>query len=219
MKNILSCLSLIILLIFCSCQNQDKKSPNKDNSVEFLALFNDINPSGLHIYPLNNKVDGQKFKGKPIDVKKYNQVNNEKIFTNINAAREGNSNIYAICKFEINDKLLGLLIRQWSQYEESSIELVLWDKDTKCIINSLPLADSFGDEGWYFDKESWITDFKNGQLTFLTRKKDYIPSENGGDSIVTDSVKTSKLNGIKFNTRIERNVNLTNFELLNWSKE
>lgn len=228
---------LIVIVLLTSCgdkRNQNAKSltlkPDSvmqvDNATDFLNLFNDIDPEGLHIYPISWDKNGQiiktPFEGVAIDVQKYSYTDDKKLFINIEACKKGLGNIYAIGKFDINDNYYGLVMRQYSQYEESLIQLMLWDKKHNIIINGLDLADSFGDAGWYFDFESWIKDYQfNGILEIVSRRKDYIPKENFTskvemDSITTDTLKISRLSNSKFITRIGNQQDTIKFKLKNW---
>lgn len=208
---ILFSLTLILLMFSCIDKKTQKNNSNKTDSIrilqteeanEFVNLFKPINPKGLHIYPpkwdMNGKVINTPFEGVVIDVNKYRFTNDSKIFANIDACKEGSSNIYAIGRFDIDAKYIGLIIRQYSQYDESAIQLVLWDKEQNKITKGIDLADSFGDEGWYFDKESWIIEYKaNSKLEIVTRRLDSEYDEELKNKTFKDSLKTSVFtNGI-----------------------
>lgn len=212
-------LIIIVLLGMVSCNNH-KENNNKtdleksdsllteltDNSIEFLNQFKNIEPKNLHVYTIERDKKGEiissPFIGLSIDIKKFSFVNDENIFFNIQACKEGNSNIYAIGKFEINDNFIGLIMRQYSQYDETIIQLMLWDKIKKKIVFAFDLADSFGDEGWYFDKESWIKEFEfNKKLIIVCRQKDCNPEDEEFTSFAyTDSLKISYFKGSTFTT-------------------
>jgi hypothetical protein len=236
MKILYVLFSGFICFVFCSNQNsqnadQSKKllqklaNPN-DNSSEFLELFKNINPVDLHVFPptwdKKGKIIDSPYIGIPIDAKKYSFVNDEDIFINIQACKEGNSNIYAIGKFEINDKYTGLLVRQFSQYDESLVQIVLWNKSEKKIYKGMNLADAFGDEGWYFDLESWIKEYKfNSQLSIITRKKDYTPKEDQltgqlDNSVITDTLKIHVFSNGTFKPDYEKQSDTIKYKLKNW---
>lgn len=216
MKNLMT---IIVLIILYSCNNlKDNKNAvierNTDslqtdlidNSNEFLNLFRNIEPKNLHVYTIERDEEGEiissLFEGVSIDVRMYSYVNDENIFINIQACKEGYSNLFAIGKFDINDKYWGLIIRQRSQYDESLIQLIFWDKNQKKIVYAYDLADSFGDAGWYFDKESWIKEFEyNKKLIIINRQKDYIPDEETSTVTITDSLKINHFNGSVFVTK------------------
>ena len=216
MKNLLI---IIVLIALYSCNNH-KENKNAvierntdslqteliDNSNEFLNLFRNIEPKNLHVYTIERDKEGEiissLFEGVSIDVRMYSYVNDENIFINIQACKEGYSNLFAIGKFDINDKYWGLIIRQRSQYDESLIQLMFWDKNQKKIVYAYDLADSFGDAGWYFDKESWIKEFEyNKKLIIIIRQKDYIPDEETSTVTITDSLKINHFNGSVFVTK------------------
>jgi len=236
MRNLLTFI-VTILLTLTACNNKKSQESQPltvktdnvklvDKTTEFLDLFKTVNPKGLHIYPptwdKNGNLIKTPFEGTPINVDKFSYVDNHEIFLNIQACKEGNSRIYAIGKFEIDNKYWGLLIRQYSQYDESLVQLLLWDKKENKIIKGIDLADSFGDAGWYFDLESWIENFQyNSRLEIVSRRKDYIPkadftSTEDMDSITTDTLKISRLDNGKFKTRLGNKQDTIKFKLKNW---
>ena len=231
MKNLMT---IIVLIILCSCNNlKDNKNAVIerstdslqteliDNSNEFLNLFRNIEPKNLHVYTIERDEEGEiissLFEGVSIDVRMYSYVNDENIFINIQACKEGYSNLFAIGKFDINDKYWGLIIRQRSQYDESLIQLMFWDKNQKKIVYAYDLADSFGDAGWYFDKESWIKEFEyNKKLIIINRQKDYIPDEETSTVTITDSLKINHFNGSVFVTKDLNLKDTVYYKLIRW---
>ncbi len=229
--------SLFFSLAFTSCENKGNNIviaqeitgeglEMDSNATEFLSLFKTIDPTGLHIYSSisdedGNLIDGQ-FEGVPIDVKKFAQVNDETIFVNLTACKQGYSNIYAIAKFEINTRFLGLLVRQQSQYDETLVQLLLMDKRTGKVEKGIDMADSFGDAGWFFSLESWIVNFKfDTTLEIVSRRKDLIPKANfvdynDMDSITTDTLKISRLVNSVFITQPRNQSDTIKFKLKNW---
>ena len=231
MKNLLIFI-VTISLTLTACNNKKSQESQSltaktysvkpvDNATEFLDLFKTVNPNGLHIYPptwdKNGNLIKTPFKGTPINVDKFSYVDNDEIFLNIQACKEGNSHIYAIGKFEIDNKYWGLLIRQHSQYDESLVQLLLWDKKENKIIKGIDLADSFGDEGWFFDTESWIREYKtNSTLKIVTRRKDSEFDEDFRNRTYTDSLKTNVFTKGKF-VETENDLSDTvNFKLKEW---
>lgn len=231
MKNLLIFIVTILLtLTACNTKNSQESQSLAaktdsvtliDKSTEFLDLFKTVNPSGLHIYPptwdKNGNLIKTPFEGTPINVDKFSYVDNDEIFPNIQACKEGNSHIHAIGKFEIDNKYWGLLIRQYSQYDESLVQLLLWDKKENKIIKGIDLADSFGDEGWFFDTESWIREYKtNSTLKIITRRKDSEFDEEFKNRTFTDSLKTNVFTNGKF-VETENDLSDTvNFKLKEW---
>jgi len=231
MRNLLLCV-VTILLTLTSCnskKSQDKESLTAktdsvivvDKATEFLDLFKTVNPNGLHIYPptWNSKGNLNKtpFEGTPINVNKFSYLDNNEIFPNIQACKLGNSHIYAIGKFEIDNKYWALLVRQYSQYDESLVKLLLWNEKENKIINGIDLADSFGDEGWFFDTESWIQKHEvNSTLKIVTRRKDSEFDEDFKSRTYTDSLKTNVFTNGKFVETINDLSDTVNFKLKEW---
>ena len=227
-------LVLIIILFSCANNSNNNKQENSindsaskiDNSSEFLNLFKTINPQGLHIYTIvrdkNGNIIKSPFIGQKIDVNKFHYTDDSLIFINIRACRENTSNIFAVYKFDINQTFTGLITRQFSQYDETLIQLLLWDKNTKVVKPGIDLADAFGDEGWFFDKESWITKFSyNSDFSIVSRKKDFIGEdidENNRKTpeIITDTLTTAVFHEGKFITSASGKLNKNDFILTNW---
>ena len=231
MRNLLI---IIVLIALYSCNNH-KENKNAvieritdslqteliDKSNEFLNLFRNIEPKNLHIYTIEYDTNGNPIKspfvGKLIDANVFSYVHNENLFINVQACKEGLYTINAIGKFDINDKYWGLIIRQRSQYDESLIQLMLWDKSFKKIVYAFDLADSFGDAGWYFDKESWIKEFEyNKKLIIVNRQKDYIPDEETSTVTITDSLKINHFNGSVFVTKDLNLEDTVYYKLIRW---
>ena len=192
-----------------------------DKATEFLDLFKTINPNGLHIYPptwdKKGNLNKTPFEGTPINVDKFSYVKNEEIFINLPAYKEGLSHIYAIGTFEINSEYWGLIVRQYSQYDESLVQLLLWDKIQNKILKGIDLADSFGDEGWFFDTESWIREYKtNLTLKIVTRRKDSEFDEDFKNRTFTDSLKTNVFTNGRFVETQNDLSDTVNFKLKEW---
>lgn len=228
--------TLLLLLIFTfalfSCNDKKRhntdSTPTKpdsfvqiDKASNFLNLFKTINPKGLHIYPpswnKNGELNKTPFEGVIIDVYKYPYTDNNSIFINIQACKDGNSHIYAIGKFEIDNEFIGLIIRQQSQYDESLIQLLLWNKKQNKIAKGIDLADSFGDEGWFFDTESWISEYiPNSTLKIVTRRKDSEFDEAFKNITYKDSLKTNIFTGGKFKITLNELTDTVSFKLKEW---
>jgi len=166
------------------------KGPNQqDNSAKFLSLFPTIPPLHLHVYspaPYYDSVRGKEFMGKKLDSTFYGY------FSSQSWSPQSNHYIYACYKFPLSNNRIGLIVRCPSQYDESAIDLCIWDNSLKKIINSFELADSFGDGGWEFVKDAWLEDInKTGELNIITRKQDNWIEENDSPSkkSTTDSLK------------------------------
>jgi len=231
MRNLLFIIATILLTL-TSCNNKKSQESQPltaktdsvklvDKATEFLDLFKTVNPNGLHIYPptwdKKGNLNKTPFEGTPINVDKFSYVNDEEIFINLPAYKEGLSHIYAIGKFEINSEYCGLIIRQYSQYDESLVQLLLWDKKQNKILKGIDLADSFGDEGWFFDTESWISEYKtNSTLKIVTRRKDSEFDEDFKNRTFTDSLKTNVFTDGKFVETQNDLSDTVNFKLKEW---
>lgn len=200
-------ITISLLFVFCTGKRPNEVSHTADSldsiknekiktdttSEAFFNLFSDIEPVGFHIYPHEcndtEELAENQFLGKKINVNKFSFCDDKNIFLNIQACKDGYSDIYAIGKFKINDMYIGLIIRQFSQYTESLIQLLLWDIHNERVLKGVDLADAFGDAGWSFDMESWIIDYPD--LKIVTRRKDSEYNEDFTTETFTDSIKTT----------------------------
>ena len=191
-----------------------------DSSNIFLSAFQDISFDTLHVFSQFDTIRDNTFQGKKIDKAFYQYFAfDENLIFNIKDNIEPRRNIYSCFKFKLSDNKTGLLIRTPSQYDVTFIDLFIWDNASKRIEDKVNLSDGFGDEGWYFVLDSWITDLnRDGHFDILKRKKDH--NEDLGDSTKisnTDSIfvllgKNNKF--YKSSLKIDKN----KFQLKYWNK-
>ncbi|MGV3540441.1 MAG: hypothetical protein ACO1OQ_11560 [Rufibacter sp.] len=201
--------------------NTQVSEVDSTQSRTFLSLFKSISPKGYHAFSPEFsdglKVLDRQFQGVPIDAKKFQGLLKEDAVPYLGSILQGYGGIFAIGKFDINKQYTGLVVRQHSQYSDTQIALLLWDKQRNQIGKGLELADMFGDAGWFFDRESWITEFvPNETLVIVTRTKDFEPNENFTSGTVTDSMSVSRFSGGKFITTNAPSQDTTKFKLKRW---
>jgi len=214
---------IILTLVLLSCtkkltENQEKIiNPNKRieqkaqeslkrNTAEFLAEFKTIESTELHVYSRENDKNGNPnktpFKGKIIDVNNYKLFDDKTLFEYLDLYKDGSYHLYAVAKFEINDNYTALIIRQYSEYDESLLQLVLWDKKEEKIKKGVDLSDSWGDADFRFTKESWIYRQNNNQeIKIITRKKEGHSTDEFNKEETTDSLKTYLFVGNEFTVK------------------
>lgn len=217
---------IILTLVLLSCtkkstENQEKvinpykrieqktQDSPKTNTAEFLAEFKTIESTELHIYSRGNDKNGDPnktpFKGRIIDVNKYKLFDDKTLFEYLDLYKDGSYHLYAIGKFEINENYTALIIRQYSEYDESLLQLVLWDKKKEEIKNGVDLSDSWGDVDFRFIKESWIYRQSNEpKIKIIARKKEGQLTDEFEKEETTDSLKTYIFDGKEFS--VEKNV-------------
>ena len=231
MMNLLFIFVLFLLnLVSCNGKRSNETQPLttktdsvnlNDKGTEFLSIFKSINPKGLHVYPPSwdniGNLNKTPFEGTPINADNFSFVDNEEIFLNIQAYKDGNSHMFAIGKFVIDNNYWGLIVRQYSQYDESLVQLLLWKKNENRIFKGIDLADSFGDEGWFFDIESWFQEYKSDSiLKIITRKKESEFDEDFKNRTYTDSLKTNIFRNGKFVESHNKLIDTMNFKLKEW---
>jgi hypothetical protein len=193
------------------------KSPPLVNDTTFLALFPEISINKVHVYSPNEKTDGNKFQGKPIDSAFYKYF----LFDDYLQSWLNNAyyHLFSCYKFKLSSIRTGLIVRAPSQYDETAISLYIWDNKARKIVKRLDLADSFGDAEWHFVKDAWLLDInKDGRPDFITRRKDWWRDDvdkGYGKLHITDSINLFTAVGDNFRkTRIK--VDTAKFKLLDW---
>src|SRR6266542_5819186 len=135
---------LIIVTLIMSCSNQNNtKIAAADLAVDSAAsipsLFADINANGLHIYTPDDTTNGKKFEGKPIDPRFYKYLQFE---DNLAPFSDTVNRFFSCFKFNMTSPYIGLIVRRPSQYEESAIDLYIWDNSKKEVVGITPLTDA-----------------------------------------------------------------------------
>lgn len=224
-KQTIAFLTLLNFFVACTNQNstENKTSPElatqqqeADNAKQFLDLFEEIEPENLHVYSPDDLTNGDKFKGKIIDQRFYKLLafeNNSKFSVN-----DKISHFYSCFKFKLSNTKTGLIIRTPSQYEESAIDLLIWDNSLKKIIGINGLADAFGDEGWYFVQDAWLKDLNNDtRIDIVTLYRDIAYDLDDSTKVTrTDSLFTWLNMDIKFKKTVSK-LDTTKYKLHNWT--
>jgi hypothetical protein len=220
MRRIILLMILGMILIFANCANnatsktdksikiQEPAKSRTDKSIknsDLLSLFKEIQFDTLHIWAKSKKADGDKFQGKMIDtiyfplfgdyISQYKQYYTD---PKTKIKKYSGYYLFASYKFSINDYLTGLIMREPSQYEESAIGLWIYNSKADELYKSVRLADAFGDENWYFKKDSWIQKNKSG-FRIISRQLDHEINETTSvDSITSDKFGFSNFSTDKF---------------------
>ena len=218
-------LSAIFIILTASCS--DHKSTKReapaitDITATFLAIFQDIDPEGLHVYSPCDTTDGHKFTGRVIAQRFHHYFSFDKAFTETiqSFSKDTLSHIYSCFKFPLSDSRTGLLVRWPSQYDESAIYLFTWDNKLKKMIAGENIADTFGDEGWYFIQDAWLTDInKDKKLDIVIHRMDH--DQDIEDSTkapaIKDSLAVLLADGKAGFIPARVNLDSSRFRILNW---
>jgi len=168
-------LYILIIIVLFSCNQHKKAEITKieaitDDSEAFLSLFPEIMDQELHVYTPFEGRQGDLFEGKVIDSTFYKYFTFEEYYI----PQNNYYRLYSCYKIKLNDNETGLIVRSPSQYSETAVDLLIWDNQNKRIKRKESLADSFGDEGWYFVKDAWLKDLnKDKYVDIIIRKMEY----------------------------------------------
>lgn len=227
--SILLLIGIISLNSNCARQTNSNKQ-NSKNTVEtenksvtytdLLKLFKEISLNELHVWAVNEKYEGNKYIGNKIDTlffplfgeymtpyKSYYRNPETQIIT------YSGYDLFASYKFPINSHQTALILRVPSQYEESAISIWIYNSESNRLTKSIELADRFGDENWYFMKDSWI-EKRNDSICVITRQLDHEINETTNvDSIITDKFKFYKFESENFVKVDTIEIDPTNYKL------
>ncbi|MBW0179375.1 hypothetical protein [Sediminibacterium sp.] len=144
---------LAVMLLVCGCK--DRTSSNEDN---LLLAYETIAADTVFVFPAKDDFNENYFyHGKVLDSLQI------LVFPQEIAASHFNDppGLFASKRIKVGENYWGLITRSPSVYYPSSIKLFIYNEQTKKINPSyIELAESFGDAGDSFEKESWI--FTNG---------------------------------------------------------
>jgi hypothetical protein len=218
-------LFFFFLVIVPGCNNQDKTAEKKsesgvahrDSSEAFLKLFPEVSKDTLHVYFGENNPEADKeFAGKELNPAFYRILLD---FDSLYKYEISYGYHYFSCyKIKISKSKTGLIMRVPSQYSESAVDMFIWDNQSKKIVGCQNLSDQFGDGGWYFDREAWITDLNHDALPdIVQRQKDHDGEMDDPDSLitVTDSTHVFIWNPGGFQ-KSDFPVDSGKFQLKNW---
>jgi len=198
-------LALLLVLFSNSLTAQES-----DEAREFLALFPKLMDARIHVFTPPPAMEHRitQFSGVQIDRRFYNFL----VFEGIqNPFQMDPAYHYFACyQIRITDDKTGLIIRRPSQYDETAIDLYLWDLKLNRVTGIFNLTDAFGDEGWHFTRDAWIEDLNGDKIPdIITRRKDFSRNLEVPDQISrADSVSVYLGNGdsyIKTHMPVDRN--------------
>jgi len=164
-----------------------------------------------------NFYDDPKFRGKQIG-KEFNYLFAFDTVLTYSLIEDGGiDRFYACYKFKLDSNNTGLLIRIPSQYATTAVDLFIWDNKKNRITNRESLSDGFGDEGWHFVQDAWISDFNwDGLFDILKRRKDHeVDIDDTTKVSSSDSTSVFLASGNKFSKRSIR-IDTIKFQLKHW---
>lgn len=158
------------------------RDPRKEVCTDeaFLRLFPSISPDSLRIFS-----DQELFKGDTIDFALTPQLYD--ILPGYLWGSEGNPLVLG--RYALDKRHTALLIRHYGMYDDSQISLFVWDSQQHRITASYLLADSWGDAGYVYAKESWIDKGQN----IVSREASYYIDMDQLDESTYETYGTTQL--------------------------
>lgn len=101
------------------------------------------------------------------------------------------NDFFATYKFDIDSLSTGLITRAPSEYESSSLLLLIYDKTKNAITDGFELAQTFGDAGDSMEKKAWIYQDENKSLKCLIWEQQSRDERvnNGRDTVSKDTTE------------------------------
>ena len=190
----------------------------KGDADSFLALFSEIAVDTFHVYSEPDFYEDPKFRGRQIG-QEFNHffTFDTNLTYSLTDERGGKDSFYACYKFKLAADKTGLLIRIPSLYGITAVNLFIWDNKKNHLATRENLSDGYGDEGWYFVQDAWISDFKkDGLVDFLRRRKDRdVNMDDTTQVSSSDSISVFLARGNKFKKHTLP-IDTSKFELKSW---
>lgn len=102
-----------------------------------------------------------------------------------NAHFNGGMGVFAIGRVELDSNRIGLIARTPGDYEETSIKILVLNKEKDTLVNELELGETWGDAGDIVTKDAWL--FRTNDKKWKT----FIWVVNLHDNNVDDSNDTT----------------------------
>ena len=129
--------------------------------------FKSAVPQDLHIYSSHSDILNQT--GQRLDPSYHSKFGAA-------ASRRADKfrmSFYGYYKFALKDSLMATVCRIPSRYDESAINLYIWDQVTQTVTQQLPLAENIWNDQWIMVMDSWINgEPANGSFEIIQRKKE-----------------------------------------------
>ena len=157
---------ILLSLIAFSCSSGRKDAAPSTLTMSFLALFKPITSDTTSVLLQRDKQEKicGPFTGVLIDSVYWPLMDTVRSIRN-----SGEGHFYACYRFALNDTTCALVTREPSLYEESNIQLSVFDaKHARCL-RRMQLADGLGDAGATFQKFSFIR-FDKGVISISIRQ-------------------------------------------------
>lgn len=151
MRNTLLILSLVSFFS-CSQDNNQDAIQTKNRFSSLLNKYKDISFDTLKVFSSDNtEIDTYQYKGVQLDSVDV------LLFPKSIANLYGSGEVFAACfKFFLDSSSIALITRVPSTYQSSSLQLLIFDRNSDSITNIIELAEMVGDAGDLYTQNSWV---------------------------------------------------------------
>ncbi len=189
---------------------KDYFQTKEESSKPLLQYFEPTTQRELHIYASHSEILNQT--GERLGTG-YHSLFGTQMAKKASKYRFG---LFAYYRFPITEGLTALVCRVPSRYDESAINLYVWNEQTQTIIEQIPLAENLWDDHSIMVMDSWIKrDPNNNSLEIIQRKKE--ASIDGGHRTETDSLYRWKWSDSGFKRSIAGDLKIKQFPLKDWA--
>ncbi|MBL0881913.1 MAG: hypothetical protein IBJ16_00960 [Chitinophagaceae bacterium] len=151
MRNTFFIFSFVLLF---SCSEHNNQDPiNKESKFSsLLTKYKDISFDTLKIFSSDNtEIETYQYKGVQLDSLDV------LLFPESIANRYNPSEVFAACfKFPLDSSRIALITRVPSTYQSSSLQLLIFDRNSDRVTDIIELAEMVGDAGDVYSKHSWL---------------------------------------------------------------
>ena len=145
---------------------QDYFLVNPPPELPLLQYFQPTTSEKLHVYSSHSDILNQR--GQRID-----PAHHDKFGASLaRRAQKFRMSLYGYYQFKLKDSLVAAICRVPSRYDESAINLYVWDQESQQVVHRLPLAENLWNDHWIMVMDSWINRDANGHLQIIQRKKE-----------------------------------------------
>ena len=142
-------------LFFAGCASTPEpkaiRQPEKPSKYEYLLKrFKPLQFDTLHLY---SQYHAQyKYTGTALDSLSIKLLPEHIASAHFN----GGMGVFAIGRVDLDSNTIGLIARTPGDYEETSIKMLLLDKNRDTLINEVELGETWGDAGDAVTKDAWL---------------------------------------------------------------
>ena len=182
----------VILFLIIGCSNPKEVNSNAKKEKRFetlLSKYKYVKADTLRVHYISGDEEKSKFYGVLLD-----SLERRLLPYGLNDYTEYYA-FFACFKFDIDSTRIGLITRSPSNYESSSVKVLVYNTSLDSITYYFELADDWGDAGASFQKTSWLYKSNNSYKVFTVCSDiyDHAIESEGKDTTVDYNISSYML--------------------------